>query len=389
MYDVFDYIEWRGDLTLKQAKLNDIDSMILCRLSYLPFPKNVSSKMLTEAVTITQAYKEFLIEVEDESVRKQVIMAGDIDLFDAIARSRRFGKMKLSGYINEIDLERQQQFSAVLIEISEDSLFVAYRGTDLTIVGWKEDLNMSYMKEIPAQKSAADYLDAAGKLATGQLIVGGHSKGGNLAVFAGATCSCQIREKITHIYNFDGPGFNTDFIQSEGYQVVKDRIHTIIPQTSFVGMMLEHEENYTVIQSKQVGLMQHDLFSWNVRRDHLITVETVDNTSKFVDRALKAWVFAMSLEQREQFSDALYEIFAKTEVSTLNDLVGNRKNAERMIKSYAKMDKETKLIIHKGIGLLFRALRKNITTVFPKAPVLTKGQIVTEKIEETNQAEEN
>ncbi|NTV79532.1 MAG: DUF2974 domain-containing protein, partial [Clostridiales bacterium] len=241
-----------------------------------------------------------------------------------------------------------------------------------TIVGWKEDLNMSFMKEIPAQKSALEYLEKAGSLAKGNLIVGGHSKGGNLAVFAGGSCSDQVRNKITHIYNFDGPGFNTDFIQSEGYQAVKDRIHTIIPQTSVVGMLLEHEENYTVIQSKQTGLMQHDLFSWNIRRDHLITVETVDHTSKFMDRSLKDWVFAMTLEQRAQFSDALYEVFAKTEVSTLKDLVGNRKNAERMIKSYAKMDKETKLIIHKGIGLLFRVIRKNLAAETVKPSIFSK-----------------
>ena len=372
MYDVFDYIEWRGDLSLKQAKLNDIDSMILCRLSYLPFPKIVPSLMQQDSVTITQAYKEFLVEVEEERVRKQVIMASDIDMFDAIARSSRFGKMRLSGYINEIDLEKQQQFAAVLIEVDEDTLFVAYRGTDLTIVGWKEDLNMSFMKEIPAQKSALEYLEKAGSLAKGNLIVGGHSKGGNLAVFAGGSCSEQVRDKITHIYNFDGPGFNTDFIQSEGYKAVKDRIHTIIPQTSVVGMLLEHEENYTVIQSKQTGLMQHDLFSWNIRRDHLITVETVDNTSKFMDRSLKDWVFAMTLEQRAQFSDALYEVFAKTDVSTLKDLVGNRKNAERMVKSYAKMDKETKLIIHKGIGLLFHVIRKNLAAETVKPSIFSK-----------------
>lgn len=364
MANLFDYLNWRGDLTLDQVPLNDIDSLILSRLSYLPFD-NIVPKSLRESITIKEAGKRFLAS---EEAREHVILQEDIPLLQEIAASERFGPMHLLGYVNQIDEEAEKQFSAVIIQMSPDCHYVSYRGTDLTLVGWKEDFNMSFTTPVPAQEEAVRYFEGVGSTVRGNFVLGGHSKGGNLAVYAAAFCSEKLQKRILAVYNNDGPGFDSAVLETAGYKNIKEKIKTFVPQSSVVGMLLQHEEEYFVIHSTQIGLMQHDLYSWEVVRDQFVHLDTVTDGSKFIDQTLKTWVAALEPEQREQFVDALFSIFEQTEATSLKELTENwYTNARVILKSLRNMDDTMRQTISETLRVLLKSARQNLAIPSPRA----------------------
>jgi len=179
--------------------------------------------------------------------------------------SPRFRNMTLNGYTALLDDSIEQQFAALTIDLGNGSIYISFRGTDDTIVGWKEDLNMGFLEEIPSQKQAVEYVARVARQYSDKTIrIGGHSKGGNLAVYSAAKSSGEIQERIVAVHNNDGPGFAWDISETPGHKRIASRIHTILPQTSVVGMLMEHEKRYQVVHSTYDGLYQHDGFSWQV-----------------------------------------------------------------------------------------------------------------------------
>lgn len=215
MNNVFSYLFWRGDLTLDIDEFNNIDALVLARLSYIPF-ENIVSKDFNESITIKEAYdKSFAVK----DFEKGFILENDKPFFKAVAKSERFQNMTLSAYVNEIDKKSEKQFSAITIDTNDGFYFVAYRGTDNTLVGWKEDFNMSFLDIIPAQEEAKEYLEYIRKDAKLPLTVAGHSKGGNLAVYASSFCNEETQYVITKVYNFDGPGLNQNLIKKKDIRI--------------------------------------------------------------------------------------------------------------------------------------------------------------------------
>lgn len=361
MANLFDYLTWRGDLTLRQAPFNAVDSLILCRLSYLPLDGIVPGE--GTAVPVKEAACQFRREGRLGRLKE------DLTLFAALEKSSRFSGMLLSRYVNVLDQEVQKQFSAVTVTLGGGSTYIAYRGTDSTLVGWKEDFNMSFMTTVPSQLDAVAYLEAAAAVSPGALRTGGHSKGGNLAAYAASFCKKEIQDRIVEVYNNDGPGFESQVLASPGYQAVRDRIHTFIPQSSVFGRMMEHEEAYTVVHSFQVGLMQHDMYSWEVLGSDFVRLETVTNTSRFVDYTLKEWVADMTPTQRGQLIDTLYEICSSTDAATMRELAaGLFKNAGGILKSLKSLDEDTRRLITQALVLLFRAMKSSLSALLPDAP---------------------
>ena len=365
MSNLFDYMDWRGDLTVKQDPLNEIDGLVLSRLSYLPFD-GIVSPAIGEWMTIGQAAQKFR-QTGDPSAK--VFLEEDNHLLSAMEESERFRNMSLSGYVNQIDYRAEKQFSAVVIKVSEDLFFISYRGTDNTLVGWKEDFNMGFMTPVPAQKDAVDYLERAASVLYGELMTGGHSKGGNLAVYAAAFCSDAVRRRITGVYNNDGPGFDENIIKMPGYSAICQRIHTFVPQSSVVGMLLEHEEKYTIIHSTQKGILQHDIYSWEAVRNHFVCLDTITNGSKFIDKTLKGWVADMSRERREQFFDSLFTILEATNAKTVKELTSNwYESALAILKSLKNMDEPMRQMISQTLSLLLKSAKENIPIMLPKLP---------------------
>ena len=264
-----------------------------------------------------------------------------------MAKSKRFSEIALMGYVQKLDPEKNLQFSAVTFRLGEKELYVAYRGTDDTLLGWKEDFLMSVLDIVPSQKEALDYLNKVSDYnPRKKLYLGGHSKGGNLAVYSAVHSSKSLQKKILGIYNHDGPGFKESLVDTEAYQAVQERIRTFVPQSSVVGMLLEHEENYMVVKSTEKGLMQHDGFSWEVCGPSFLHLESVTRESRVADMAIRTVLGDMSDEQRMLFTNTLFEILEAKRNHTLNDIREEGLKAFRaMLKTYDNLDRETRKML--------------------------------------------
>ena len=234
-----------------------------------------------------------------------------------MAASRRFSDLTLCAYVSRTDEETQTQFSALTALLPDKTAYIAFRGTDDTIVGWKEDFNLAFLPVVPAQRMAAEYLAAAAAaLPSHPLRVGGHSKGGNLAVYSAVFCGEAVQNQLMRVYNNDGPGFRTSLLGLPEHRRVADKITTILPESSVVGMLLEHEERYEVVRSTQSGLWQHDGFSWQVRGEKFEHLPDLTEGGKLVDETIRTFILSLSPEQRVAFTDALFDILTCTDAAT-------------------------------------------------------------------------
>lgn len=364
MANVCDYVKWRGDINLEQSRFNEIDNLILSRFSYFPFDNIIKEN---EVVTIKELGERF--KKQDVS-KLPILWKDDVDLFPLMGESRRFGEMFATKYVNKIDVEQEKQFSAITVLMPDDTIFVSYRGTDNTIVGWKEDLNMSFKSHIASQLSAKKYLEMiAEEYPNKKIRIGGHSKGGNIAVYAATFVNQEIKDRIINVYNNDGPGFCEDVIETPEYQEMIKKVHTYIPQSSVIGRLMNHREKYTVVESVQKGIMQHDLYSWQVIGKKFVTLEEVTNGSEFVDKTIKNWLENVEPEKREQVIDVVFDILNTTDAQTMKDIKANWfSNARTMMASYKNIDNETKDMIWKAVGELLKSAKNNIFEDFPKLP---------------------
>lgn len=353
MTDVFDYLTWRGDLTLAQVPFNQVDGVILARFAYIPF-EYFSEPLPKRFVSVRQLAASAL--ADEALVRDGRWKLRDEELLKAMAASARFGDLEAGFQGGVLDEVLQTQFSAICVRLDADLTAVVFRGTDNTVIGWKEDLNMSYRCPLPGQKMAADYLDrVAGKLG-GRLVVCGHSKGGNLAVYAAAFCGAEVQSRIDAVYNYDGPGFYDDILQTDGYQAVCGRIHTYVPQFSVVGMLLGHPESHTVVHSGETGLMQHDVYSWEVLGPRFAALDEVTGGSQFLDSTIKDWTADMSPEQFEVFVDAIYQVLSSPNMETMHEMREKwLSTAVSFVRSVAGMDEQTRTAATEALKLLARS----------------------------------
>ncbi len=357
MGTVFDYIDWRGDISFSHVPFGEVDSLIFSQISYIDFKKIVPASASAKPINFLAAAKRYMQTHKDASANLGMIIPPEtITVLTRAARSHRFGTTFMTCYVNKISDNEQKQFSAITFLLGTDTCVIAFRGTDDTIIGWKESFNMSFMSPIPAQSEAKEYLESiADAFPSRQIYLCGHSKGGNLAVWAAVKCQKQVNDRIVGVYNHDGPGFDKDFIKSEEYFYTRDRLHTLVPQSSIVGMLLEHEENYEVVQSTYTGLLQHNAFSWEVMGGKFIHTDTVTAESKRIDSTLKKWLSELSHEKRKQITDSLYEILASTNAKTITEL-----NADKLalIKAWNTLDAESRRVVRRCISLIIRNTRK-------------------------------
>lgn len=352
MANIFDYMNWR-DLPLKKVEFNEIDNLILARLSYFPFDGYIEEG---EKITLKEAHQRY----QEQGTTGRILQQEDIDLYPILANSTRFGNMLLTNYVNKIDPLEEKQFSAITILMEDDTIYVAYRGTDNTIVGWKEDFNMSFCELVPAQTDSVKYLEKIAKQYKGNIRVGGHSKGGNLAIYAATFVNAKVQDRIIKVYNNDGPGFCDKIINSQQYQNILSKVHTYIPQTSIIGRLLNHQEKTTILKSTQTGIMQHDLYSWQVLGGEFVKDE-LTNSSEFIDKTVTNWLKEVSPEQREKFIGTLFDILNTTQAETLSEIKSNAfSNAKTMVKTYQNLDSESKKIMTKTLEEFFKIGKSNI-----------------------------
>lgn len=358
MANILDYLDWRGDLTLAQDPFNEVDNLILAELSFVNFGGIVPGPGEGDAVPLRDAAAAYFAEAAGRSIDMGVLVPNQIpELLRRTAAAPRFRDMQLSGFVDHLDPERAEQFAALTAACGDGALYLSFRGTDDTLAGWKEDFYLSCMKEVPAQKKAVEYTETmARQYPRVRLRLGGHSKGGNLAVWAGVFCPPAVQRRIRSVWSNDGPGFHDDILSLPRHVRLAERIHTIVPKSSVVGMLLEHEEDYTVVDSSQQGLMQHDGFSWEVRGPGFVRLHSVTRQARLCDQELRSWVQGLSESRREQFIDSAFAVLEASGAQTLTDLKSDSfKAAGAIIRALKDLDKETRDALLKFVQILFRS----------------------------------
>lgn len=360
MGTLYDYLKWRGDLTFSEVPINDVDSLIFSLISYLDFKGIVPDKHTETAIPIKAVANSFFAKHPDpKNISLGVLLPkGLITLFRAVKSTRRFRNVEMKAHVNLINQKTEMQFSATTFVINRDNIVVCYRGTDDTLVGWKENFNMSFLPVVPAQRFATRYLNVVAKDFEGNVYVTGHSKGGNLAVYAAVHADSRVKKQIRRIWSNDGPGYHKGFLSDPKYLEMRPLIKTMVPQSSLVGMLLEHEDNYIVVKSRQVGAFQHDGLTWSVMGGSFMTVKDTTKGSKRTDKTLNTWIEQMTPEQREQFVESLYQILCADNATTLTDLLSFRKN--KWLQKSANLDPHVKKTIMKMLGLLLETNKNNL-----------------------------
>jgi hypothetical protein len=370
--NILDYLDWRGDITLEADPFNEVDSIVFSQISYINFNGLISPDFSKKAMTIADASRLFF-EAPDFQTRADngpLINPATLEVLKKAGASERFGNMRVCGYADHIDGEQEKQFAALTFLPGDGTIFIAYRGTDNTLVGWKEDFNMAFMTPVPSQLEAQTYIWRAANELKGKIRTGGHSKGGNLAIYAAAFSGDRVRKRVIAIYNHDGPGFDQSVIDTDEFRAICPRIKTFIPQSSIVGMMLDHEEGYTVVESGESGIMQHDPLSWHIVGPRFVSLESITKKSQFIDQTLRRWLREMNKERREKFIDTLFSVISASEAKTVSDLSFQwAKNAGTILKALSKLDDETKAAVLQAVQILFRAAKESMPDLLdPAAP---------------------
>lgn len=341
MGNIMDYISWRGDLSFEQSQFNEVDNLILACFSYVNLDgipavtkqKGIGLKKLTEEFMKLHTMKE--LEADKSFIRLAPFM------MMKMAKSVRFGKCVVRNYVNDIVTEAEQQFAAMEIVLEDGTSYVSFRGTDDTIIGWKEDFNLS-TGVVPAQKRAIEYLQKISEHTDGMLRVGGHSKGGNLAIYGSVMCK-SAHEKILEIYSNDGPGFSREFQELPEMKEMMPKIIRIIPEYSIIGTLLEHEKEPVIVASSSKGLLQHDGFSWEVQGPALVRRDSLNKTALRFIEILHKWIDGMDTEQKRLLIEDLFATLQASGYENLSEVQsGGLKSLAAMVKRVEKFAPESR-----------------------------------------------
>lgn len=326
MSTIFDYLDYIAYDSIYDRPFKELDVLALTELTYLPFDRIVPQGDTTNIEVRLSDAVELVDRTTDFIVTDQ-----HLQLVDVLATSKRFKNVKLLNYVDEYDPDVQKQFAAMTYRLTMDVYLVVFRGTDDTLIGWKEDFHMTYMDHVPSQRRAASYLQNVMKeFPKGRFLVAGHSKGGNLATYACSYLPDQLSEQVHAIYCYDAPGLNKSIIKTEGYQRIAHLIHRFVPQGSIVGMMLEVPEPATIVKSRAFGgFAQHDAFTWMVEKDGFVTLDQTNPDSQQTYETLKQWVRETSADERKKFFDTFFGIFLDAGITSINDL--------RNLKNFSKI----------------------------------------------------
>lgn len=356
MANILDYIAWRGDLTFEQSPFNDVDSLIFSVLSYVDFELTGMVIDFGNRVKLKEAGESFAKLHADDKVSAGRIIPDDIYvLFDEMSRAKRYQDLYLSCYVNQINPKEEVQFSAITMELPGEELYIAFRGTDDTIVGWKEDFNMSFRAPVPSQLQAVSYLAKVAADKRGKLRLGGHSKGGNLAAYATAFSDPSVQMRIISTHSFDGPGFTQEIFESEQFRLISRKIQKVVPQSSMIGMLLEHDDNYKIVASKQIGIMQHDPFSWEILGTSFVFVDDISASTYRFDKTFRSFIASMELSEKESFVETLFMLLDETGSKTLSEI--SLKDITQMIKR-VNSEGEEKKVLQQAFKLLLQSVEQ-------------------------------
>jgi hypothetical protein len=372
MANISDYLEWRGDISFREDPFNEVDNLILSELAYTRFGDIIPADGKT--IPIRKAAEDFFALYPAEDLRKSTSFLDQSPLLmEGMITGKRFGNMKLCRYINEVDPDKDLQISALTFRLDDCTAYVAFRGTDSTVVGWKEDFDLSYKIYTEGQSRAVDYLNETGARLRCPIRVGGHSKGGNFAVFASAFCKDSVKRKIKEVYSNDGPGFRKEVTSTPEYKALRPHVRSYVPDTSIIGMLLSTGYDHNVVESSGKGIMQHDGFTWQVKRNRFVRADMSD-FGTFVRRTQTDWLRKFDDETRESFTRSLFSIFEATGAETFGEIGDSKwKSIESMFSAMRDMPRDKQKVLLRVAGELLESGGQTAKSMLPDLDTLIQN----------------
>ncbi len=356
MKNINDYVE-KYLYTFEKKPFNEIDGIVLSWLSYYHI-NDVCQKNSFKEVKIKDLYNRKFF---DEMVHDVFDNNSSLKLLSNLASSPRYRNLDIIYYVEKTSKNIGEQFSAMTFRFSGNNYFVAFRGTDHSFIGWKEDFDMSYLKRIPAQADAKRYLSLVMNKLKGNFYVGGHSKGGNLAVYSVLNLDDKLKRRIKRVYSFDGPSLRKETIHEKSYKKILPLIEKYVPQSSVVGMIFEETNNYKIIKSNSIGVLQHCPFYWEVVNDKLKILKDSAFDSKNFKAAINAMVDNLSDKELKIFVDTIYGVIESTKSDSVEEMLKNaRKTIPRLFKSIRNLDEEQKKNISKASTIFIKESLQNL-----------------------------
>lgn len=359
MKNMLDYIKEFGHVSFEERAFSEIDALVLTELEYLPLENVVPSDENGENFVTVKEIAEYMQEHKQELFDENPMMITQErhEVSQVIADAPRFQSLKFFGVVSEWDKDTTKQFAAVTVEVEPSVRLVVFRGTDETLIGWKEDFLMTYSPLVAAQTDAKEYLAKQASLWGGDLMISGHSKGGNLAIYAAATQEEDVQLRIVDIFCFDSPGLYRSVLETKGYQNIVPLAMRYIPQDSLVGLMLESEVPYVIVKSNATGAMQHSAMTWEIEDGQFIKMEKLTKNSQLNDQTFKKWTESVSDEELELFWNVFFELLFSVGIDTVNDLYGQFMHyVQEFLKAAGNMDEEKRELLTR-IALLLVSTR--------------------------------
>lgn len=360
MADIRDYLDWRGDLSFADSDFNEIDALILTQFVYLDF-NGILSEGCEEALMLKEASRRYFEAHGPEETKNLAILLSNCEgITKKMIVSDRFKKLPVFNFVDKYDVKEAIQFSALTVKLDSKRLFVSFRGTDDSLAGWQEDFKLCYMTPVTAQLEAAEYLRKLCQWWDGEIILGGHSKGGNLAIYATMCLEDEHKDKVTKIYNFDGPGFMKEIVEGEEYKKVISKTLSYIPQGSYVGMIMYNKGVVEVVKSANKGFMQHAVVSWQLHGKKFEN-DKLENYSLLFNECTKNWVEKIDSDKKEQFINSIFYLLKSGEMETFTEMTTEIPQVlNRIFRTYADLDKETKKMMR---SIMMEAIKIGTVTI--------------------------
>lgn len=362
-----DYIRKYGEKTFKELPFNEIDNLILCEIFYMPFEKVIDDSYVKEPVNYADACDKVFAYNGYKHIGPGLILSKKISVkMVETAKTKRYSQMKMYSCNSVFSFEPAVQFNAVTFILPTGENVIIYRGTDDSLIGWQEDFDIVATKGIPSHRLAIDYIEKMSNELEGDFIICGHSKGGNIALNTALKCSEKIRNRIKGVYNNDGPGFSDySFIHTPEYKEILPKYKHFVPSNSFIGMLLAHDNDYTVVRSTKVnGMMQHDASTWKVKDTHFYTKDDISLIAKIIELCLRTAIFGMDDDMVSLMAKSLSKVFAATGQVNLKNFAKNLGSSVRGIANAVEsMDEGTKKKLFSIVTTLASSMKYSVETL--------------------------
>lgn len=374
MANMHDYLRWRGDLTFGERPFNDVDNLILSAFVYLDFTSIVPTEDQGGAIGLREACRKLLAKAGgDVAPYVRSLAKVDTSFVELVGNSQRFGDARLSAYADVVDKKRALQFAALRIGLPQAGTYVAFRGTDTTLAGWRENFMTSF-RVTAAQQEALEYLRRTIECtdeSEGCIRVGGHSKGGNLAEYAAAYCPAHLRERIVKVYSNDGPGTALEVLKPSPRAILGSRLRLIVPSFSVIGMLFARKnERRAIVASPASGIEQHDITTWQVRRDGIKEVRSLQPDCVALNEVIASWAHGIPLAERERLTNEIFDALQAGGATTLEQITSSPDKLQRVLRALSETDERTRSM---ALEFVQRAASSEVDVVLNAAAKSVEG----------------